>query len=86
MGGRFPTSKEERSYDAGSVGSLCSAPRDSGGGRGQEKKGVTVGALKRNEASGWGLVFGSSRDLKCIFSPAQKGEILILDLPPEMCR
>jgi hypothetical protein len=39
----------------------------------QEKKGVKVGALKCNEASGWGLVFGSSHDLKCIFSPAEKG-------------
>ncbi len=40
---------------------------------GEEKKGVSVGALKCNEASGWGFVFGSSRDLKCIFSPAEKG-------------
>ncbi len=37
-------------------------------------KGVSVGALKCNEASGWGLVFGSTRDLKCIFTPAGKGE------------
>jgi hypothetical protein len=40
----------------------------------EAKKGVNVGVLKCNEASGWGLVFGSSRDLKCIFSPAKKGE------------
>jgi hypothetical protein len=39
----------------------------------QEKKGVTVGALKCNEAGGWGMVFGSTRDLKCVFSPAEKG-------------
>jgi hypothetical protein len=39
----------------------------------QEKKGVKVGALKCNEVSGWGLVFGSSHDLKCVFSPAEKG-------------
>jgi hypothetical protein len=39
----------------------------------QQKKGVTVGALKCNEASGWGLVFGSSRELKCVFTPAEKG-------------
>jgi hypothetical protein len=39
---------------------------------GEEKKGVQVGALKCNEASGWGFVFGSSRDLKCVFSPAEK--------------
>ena len=40
---------------------------------GEEKKGVRVGALKCNESSGWGFVIGSSRDLKCIFSPAEKG-------------
>lgn len=40
---------------------------------GEEKKGVKVGVLKCNEASGWGFVFKSSRDLKCIFSPAAKG-------------
>lgn len=28
---------------------------------------------KCNEASGWGLVFGSSCNLKCIFTPAKKG-------------
>ncbi len=41
---------------------------------GEEKKGVKVGTLKCNEAGGWGLVFGSSRDLKCVFTPAGKGE------------
>jgi hypothetical protein len=40
---------------------------------GEEKKGVKVGALTCNEASGWGLVFGSSKSLKCVFSPAEKG-------------
>ncbi len=40
---------------------------------GEEKKGVKVGVLKCNEASGWGLVFGSSTDLKCVFTPAAKG-------------
>ncbi len=40
---------------------------------GEEKKGVRVGALKCNESSGWGFVIGSSRDLKCVFSPAEKG-------------
>ena len=39
----------------------------------QEKKGATVGMLRCNEASGWGLVFGSTRDLKCVFSPNEKG-------------
>ena len=40
---------------------------------GEEKKGVRVGTLKCNEASGWGFVFGSSHNLKCVFSPASKG-------------
>jgi len=40
---------------------------------GEEKKGVAVGALTCNEASGWGLVFGSSKSLKCVFNPAEKG-------------
>jgi hypothetical protein len=39
---------------------------------GEEKKGVKVGVLKCNEASGWGFVYGSTRDLKCVFSPAEK--------------
>jgi len=41
---------------------------------GEAPKGVNVGALKCNEAAGWGLVFGSTRDLKCVFTPAKKGE------------
>ena len=40
---------------------------------GEEKKGVKVGVLKCNEASGWGFVYGSSKSLKCMFSPAEKG-------------
>ena len=40
----------------------------------EAKKGVKVGVLKCNEAGGWGLVFGSTNDLKCIFTPAKKGE------------
>jgi hypothetical protein len=43
-------------------------------GAGEAPNGVSVGALKCNEASGWGLVFGSTRDLKCVFTPAGKGE------------
>ena len=39
----------------------------------QEKKGATVGMLRCNEASGWGLVFGSTHDLKCIFTGSEKG-------------
>ena len=38
----------------------------------QDKKGATVGMLRCNEASGWGLVFGSTRDLKCVFT-GEKG-------------
>ena len=34
--------------------------------------GVKVGTLNCDEAAGWGLVFSSSRDLKCVFSPADK--------------
>ena len=39
----------------------------------QDKKGATVGMLRCSEASGWGLVFGSTKDLKCIFTPSEKG-------------
>ena len=38
----------------------------------QDKKGATVGMLRCNEASGWGLVFGSTHDLKCVFT-GEKG-------------
>jgi hypothetical protein len=34
--------------------------------------GIKVGTLNCDEAAGWGLVFSSSRDLKCVFSPADK--------------
>ena len=34
--------------------------------------GVKVGTLNCAEAAGWGLVFSSSKDLKCVFSPADK--------------
>lgn len=30
---------------------------------------VTAGTLTCNAASGWGIVFGSSRDIKCTYSP-----------------
>jgi hypothetical protein len=35
--------------------------------------GVKVGVLTCHVASGWGLVFGSSRDLKCYFAPNHHG-------------
>jgi hypothetical protein len=31
--------------------------------------GVKIGTLKCNVGSGWGFVLGSTKDLKCIFSP-----------------
>ncbi len=39
----------------------------------EDGKGVKVGTLKCSEAAGWGFVFGSSVDLKCVFSPVEKG-------------
>ncbi|MFO1302087.1 MAG: DUF992 domain-containing protein [Burkholderiales bacterium] len=39
----------------------------------EEKKGATVGMLRCNEASGWGMVFGSTHDLKCVFNSSDKG-------------
>ena len=39
----------------------------------QEKKGANVGMLRCNEASGWGMVFGSTKDLKCVFTGSEKG-------------
>lgn len=38
----------------------------------QSKKGVQVGLLTCNVSSGWGFVFGSSKDLKCTFTPTDK--------------
>jgi len=38
----------------------------------QDKKGVEVGMLRCHEASGWGLIFGSTHDLKCTFSGTGK--------------
>jgi hypothetical protein len=36
-------------------------------------EGIKVGTLNCDEAAGYGLIFSSSRDLKCVFSPADKG-------------
>ena len=33
------------------------------------KEGVKIGTLTCNVSSGWGFVFGSSKDLNCVFSP-----------------
>jgi hypothetical protein len=35
------------------------------------QSGVKVGMLTCNVASGWGLIFGSSKDVNCSFAPAQ---------------
>ncbi len=35
---------------------------------------VAVGTLNCNVASGWGCILGSSKDLKCTFSPAGGGQ------------
>jgi Protein of unknown function (DUF992) len=35
-------------------------------------EGLKVGTLNCDEAAGYGLIFSSSRDLKCVFSPADK--------------
>ncbi len=33
------------------------------------KEGIKAGVLKCDVSSGWGFIFGSSKDLKCVFSP-----------------
>jgi hypothetical protein len=38
-----------------------------------QDKGVTIGTLECHEASGAGLIFSSSRNLRCTFSPTDKG-------------
>ena len=43
----------------------------------QEKKGATVGMLRCNEASGVGMIFGSTKELSCVFSSSDKG------MPPQ---
>ena len=34
-----------------------------------QQSGVKVGVLTCNVSSGWGFIFGSSRDLRCTYSP-----------------
>ena|SRR5579859_4014131 len=34
-----------------------------------QQSGVKIGVLTCNVSSGWGFIFGSSRDLRCTFSP-----------------
>ncbi len=35
----------------------------------QSKQGIKLGTLTCNVSSGWGVVFGSSKDLKCTYTP-----------------
>ncbi len=37
--------------------------------RGARAAGVKVGILSCNVSSGWGFIFGSSRDLRCTYAP-----------------
>src|SRR5262245_19632145 len=37
------------------------------------QSGVKVGVLTCEVAAGWGLVFGSSKDVNCRYAPAEKG-------------
>ena len=39
------------------------------------KHGVKVGELTCSVASGWGFVFGSSKDLRCVFRQSHKGAL-----------
>ena len=48
---------------------LAVAVAMSAGGANADPSGVKVGTLTCNVASGWGFVFGSSRDLHCTFVP-----------------
>ena len=36
-----------------------------------QEAGVKVGMLSCNVSSGWGVIFGSSRDLKCVYQPVK---------------
>ena len=38
----------------------------------QSKEGIKVGTLTCNVSSGWGVVFGSSKDLRCTYTPDGK--------------
>ena len=40
----------------------------------QAQGGVRVGTLNCNVASGWGFVFGSSREMRCVFSSGPRNE------------
>ena len=42
------------------------------GAEAQSKQGIKLGTLKCDVDSGWGLVFGSSKNLKCVYTPDGK--------------
>jgi len=46
------------------------------GGEPKAQSGIKAGILKCNVGGGWGFVFGSSKELKCVYSPggSQGGE------------
>ena len=54
---------------------LSAAPNALAQGEGAPAKTVTkIGYLNCREASGWGFIFGSSRRLQCVYTPAEKGK------------
>jgi hypothetical protein len=38
------------------------------------KQATKIGYLNCHVASGWGFIFGSSRKLQCVYTPAEKGK------------
>ncbi len=44
------------------------------GGTAPAKQVTKIGYLSCHVASGWGLIFGSSRKLQCVYTPAEKGK------------
>ncbi len=56
----------------GLIGTLALAMTFSFGAAAQDA-GVKAGVLKCNVAGGWGFILGSTKDLKCIYSPVSGG-------------
>ena len=54
---------------------LSETPNASAQGELAPKKHVTkIGYLSCHVASGWGFIFGSSRNLECVYTPAESGK------------
>jgi Protein of unknown function (DUF992) len=54
---------------------LSTAPKALAQGQAAPAKQVTkIGYLSCHVASGWGFIFGSSRKLQCVYTPAEKGK------------